>query len=180
LRAAAKALRLDSIRREALLAAFEEGFFDDPRAGFLLEDGSLRAVNAAASLLLDGGLSVNEVLKEIEACVTSGRTAWVRTSAGRFRVASYPAGGHDAGGPRVCFAESVATLAGFPLSLTPRQAAVLDGVAKGWSNETIALHFGTSAETVRRHVRHILLRTGARNRAQLLSYCLGASGRKLK
>ena len=53
--------------------------------------------------------------------------------------------------------------------LTDRQAAILSQIATGRSNAQIATSLGVSVETVRTHVKAILLRLGARDRAHAVA-----------
>jgi DNA-binding NarL/FixJ family response regulator len=50
--------------------------------------------------------------------------------------------------------------------LTPRERDVLRHVALGKSNKDIAAALDISEETVKTHVRHVLAKLGAENRAQ--------------
>ncbi|HYD40388.1 MAG TPA: helix-turn-helix transcriptional regulator [Anaeromyxobacter sp.] len=53
------------------------------------------------------------------------------------------------------------------LRLTPRQAQVLQGVARGASNKTIAVELGCAEISVERHVTALLARTGCPGRSAL-------------
>jgi DNA-binding NarL/FixJ family response regulator len=67
--------------------------------------------------------------------------------------------------------ESASSAAGerpFP-SLTEREFEVLDRIARGLSNEAIAARIGISVKTVQNNVSGILLKLGARDRAQLVA-----------
>ncbi|MGN6262958.1 MAG: helix-turn-helix transcriptional regulator [Ralstonia sp.] len=54
-----------------------------------------------------------------------------------------------------------------PKPLTPRQCDILKEVACGRSNSEIAERLHISVETVKTHVRQLLVRMGARNRTEL-------------
>lgn len=54
--------------------------------------------------------------------------------------------------------------------LTPREADVLRLIAAGRSNDEIARELYVSAATVKTHINHLLAKTGARDRAQLVRY----------
>ena len=69
-----------------------------------------------------------------------------------------PASGVEAG-------PSPATLE--PKPLTPRQCDILKEVACGRSNSEIAERLHISVETVKTHMRQLLVRMGARNRTEL-------------
>jgi len=59
---------------------------------------------------------------------------------------------------------------GAPGGLTPREAQVLAEVAAGLSNGEIAAKLFISDTTVKTHVNHLLVKTGMRDRAQLVAY----------
>jgi DNA-binding NarL/FixJ family response regulator len=54
--------------------------------------------------------------------------------------------------------------------LTTREIEVLTEIAAGLSNAEIAERFRVSRTTVKAHVKHLLAKTGMRNRAQLVAY----------
>jgi DNA-binding NarL/FixJ family response regulator len=54
-----------------------------------------------------------------------------------------------------------------PKPLTPRQCDILKEVACGRSNSEIAERLHISVETVKTHMRQLLVRMGARNRTEL-------------
>jgi DNA-binding NarL/FixJ family response regulator len=60
--------------------------------------------------------------------------------------------------------------AGAPGGLTPREAQVLAEIAAGLSNGEIAAKLFISDTTVKTHVNHLLVKTGMRDRAQLVAY----------
>ena len=59
---------------------------------------------------------------------------------------------------------------GAPGGLTPREAQVLSEIAAGLSNGEIAAKLFISDTTVKTHVNHLLVKTGMRDRAQLVAY----------
>lgn len=59
---------------------------------------------------------------------------------------------------------------GLPDDLSPREAEVLRLIAAGLSNGEIAAALFVSNATVKTHINHILSKTGARDRAQVVRY----------
>jgi ATP/maltotriose-dependent transcriptional regulator MalT len=52
-----------------------------------------------------------------------------------------------------------------PARLTKREWGVVELIAGGMSNDEIAVYLGLSTETIKSHVRHVLGKLGAKNRA---------------
>lgn len=59
--------------------------------------------------------------------------------------------------------------------LTPKQTAVCELVAKGWSNKEIALKLNVSRRTVEDHRAEIYDKMGVRNAVELVRKILGAT-----
>lgn len=59
-------------------------------------------------------------------------------------------------------------------SLTPKQQAVCDLVARGWMNKEIAQKLGISSRTVEDHRDTIYKKLGVRNAVELVRKVLGA------
>jgi len=57
-----------------------------------------------------------------------------------------------------------------PQGLTPREVEVLTEVASGLSNAQIAERLCVSTTTIKAHIKHLLAKTGMRDRAQLVVY----------
>jgi len=57
----------------------------------------------------------------------------------------------------------------FPAALSHRESAVIEAMASGETDGQIAAHLGVSVPTVKTHVRSILRKTSARNRAQAIA-----------
>jgi len=70
------------------------------------------------------------------------------------------------------------SLSQFAEELTGREAEVLALVARGLSNAEIAQTLGLSIETIRTHVKHVYMKTGARDRAHavIIAYESGLAG----
>src|SRR5206468_7984015 len=83
----------------------------------------------------------------------------------RSLIAAFAAASGEA--PRAQFAET----------LTGREAEVLALLARGLSNAEIAENLNLSVETIRTHVKHVYMKTGARDRAHavIIAYQMGLS-----
>lgn len=53
--------------------------------------------------------------------------------------------------------------------MTPRQIQILVMAANGFSNQEIGDELGVSFETVKTHVKHLLLKLNARNKAHAVT-----------
>jgi DNA-binding NarL/FixJ family response regulator len=59
-----------------------------------------------------------------------------------------------------------ATLLGEPVSLTPRERQLLDGLEEGWRFKQIACRLGISEATAKTHARHLFRKLDATSRAE--------------
>ncbi len=65
------------------------------------------------------------------------------------------------------------TVAQSSATLSPRELSVLELVGEGHQNRQIGLMLGISEETVKSHVRSVLGKLGARNRAHMVALGFG-------
>jgi DNA-binding NarL/FixJ family response regulator len=143
---------------ESVLAALRAG-----ARGFLTKDAGaadiLQAVSAvsAGKALLDPGIQRRLVEAIVSGEAPEGQGAGA--GPGGFRPAGPPPGAGaspDGAGPSG--------------GLTRREAEVLAEIAAGLSNGEIAAKLFISDTTVKTHVNHLLVKTGMRDRAQLVAY----------
>ena len=127
--------------------------------GFSDDDPVVAALRAGARGLLteDAG----EVLQAMPA-VRAGE-AQLDISAQR-RLAGATVRGERAGVPGAWQADAA------PDGLTQREVEVLTEIAAGLSNAEIAGKFRISGATVKSHINHLLTKTAARDRGQLVAY----------
>src|SRR5690606_8891916 len=71
-------------------------------------------------------------------------------------------------GPAAPSAAGPSSLPSLPDELTPREVEVLALVGAGLSNAEIGARLVISPATTKTHIRHLLAKTGARDRAQLV------------
>jgi len=96
---------------------------------------------------------------------------WLETARERFRARDLPAMVDRCS---QLLSAPPPTLAGC-LGITPREAEVLDLIARGLSNKDIAAALNLSPRTVEKHVESLLRKVGARSRTELVAIAGSAS-----
>ena len=127
---------------------------------FCDDDSVFAALRAGARGYLTKNASAGEILQALSA-VCAGDAQLDPSVQRRLLeavVSGAPAGGS---GPRA---------ADPPDGLTQREVEVLTEIGAGLSNDEIAAKFLISGATVKSHINHLLAKTGARDRAQLVGY----------
>lgn len=125
---------------ESVLAALRAG-----ARGYLTKDAGADDILSAVSAVVEGKASLDPGIQRrlVEAFVRGEMPQ---------QAGSAQAGGEPPGG------------------LTKREAEVLAEIAAGLSNGEIAAKLFISDTTVKTHVNHLLVKTGMRDRAQLVGY----------
>jgi DNA-binding NarL/FixJ family response regulator len=137
---------------ESVLAALRAG-----ARGFLTKDAGATDILEAMSAVSAGNASLDPSVQRrlVEAIVSGELPDRPPAPADAARGAAEP--------PEPASARA-------PGGLTPREAEVLTEVAAGLSNGEIAAKLFISDTTVKTHVNHLLVKTGMRDRAQLVAY----------
>jgi len=130
---------------------------------FCDDDTVFAALRAGARGYLTKNASAGEILQALSA-VRAG-DAQMDPSVQRRLLEAVVSGGPP-GGPGA----PAAGPAGPPDGLTQREVEVLTEIGAGLSNAEIAAKFRISSATVKSHINHLLAKTGARDRAQLVGY----------
>jgi DNA-binding NarL/FixJ family response regulator len=130
---------------------------------FCNDDTVFAALRAGARGYLTKNASAGEILQALSA-VCAG-DAQMDPSVQRRLLEAVISGGPP-GGPGA----PAAGPAGPPDGLTQREVEVLTEIGAGLSNAEIAAKFRISGATVKSHINHLLAKTGARDRAQLVGY----------
>jgi DNA-binding NarL/FixJ family response regulator len=130
---------------------------------FCDDDTVFAALRAGARGYLTKNASAGEILQALSA-VRAG-DAQMDPSVQRRLLEAVVSGGPP-GGPGA----PAAGPAGPPDGLTQREVEVLTEIGAGLSNAEIAAKFRISGATVKSHINHLLAKTGARDRAQLVGY----------
>jgi DNA-binding NarL/FixJ family response regulator len=119
-----------------------------------LDHGLVGAVRAGAWGYLSRDVTPHQLARAVR-LVTGGR---VVMECALTREQFQRLGGLDDGAP-----------GGGALTLTPKETKVIQAMAEGHTDEQIARHLGVSVPTVKTHVRSILRKTSARNRAAAIA-----------
>jgi DNA-binding NarL/FixJ family response regulator len=130
---------------------------------FCNDDTVFAALRAGARGYLTKNASAGEILQALSA-VCAG-DAQMDPSVQRRLLEAVISGGPP-GGPGA----PAAGPTGPPDGLTQREVEVLTEIGAGLSNAEIAAKFRISGATVKSHINHLLAKTGARDRAQLVGY----------
>ena len=137
---------------ESVLAALRAG-----ARGFLTKDAGAADILQAMSVVTEGNALLDpSVQRRLVEAIVSGEIP---------DGPATPGDGADRGTEPPQAAGPSA-----PGGLTPREAEVLTVVAAGLSNGEIAAKLFISDTTVKTHINHLLVKTGMRDRAQLVVY----------
>ena len=111
--------------------------------------------------------------RDVFPALRSGARGYLTKDAGADEIAAAVRAVH-AGETRLDATVQAMLVAGvteeLPDDLTSREAEVLTLIARGLSNREIAERLVISNATVKTHVNHLLMKTGARDRAQAVRY----------
>jgi DNA-binding NarL/FixJ family response regulator len=110
--------------------------------GFLTKDAGAEDIRAAIEAVSRGEAALDPAVQHHVVAALSGETA----------------------------GERVAPAAELPDGLTPREAEVLELIARGLTNAEIARELVVSEATVKSHVNHLFAKAGVRDRAQAVAY----------
>jgi DNA-binding NarL/FixJ family response regulator len=148
---------------ESVLAALHAG-----ARGFLTKDAGAADILQAVSAVSEGKALLDPGIQRrlVEAVLSRGMPGGPGAGAGR--PGAWPNGVPPAGAALSAAAspDRVDPAGG----LTRREAEVLAEIAAGLSNGEIAAKLFISDTTVKTHVNHLLVKTGMRDRAQLVAY----------
>jgi DNA-binding NarL/FixJ family response regulator len=117
--------------------------------GYLTKDASAEEIHQALRTVLSGQAVIDPVVQHHLVDAVAAGTGG----------APDPGGAYGTAGPPQ-----------LPDGLTAREAEVLALIAEGLSNAEIAERLVVSEATVKSHINHLLSKTGARDRAQAVTY----------
>ena len=152
----------DGVEATRLIACQQPGVRVVVLTAFSDDDSVFAALRAGARGYLTKNAGAGEILQALSA-VRAG-DALLDPSVQR-RLVEAVVNGAPADGPGTQEA-----LAGPPDGLTEREIEVLTEIGAGLSNAEIAGKLRVSGATVKSHINHLLAKTGARDRAQLVRY----------
>lgn len=172
-------------RLVGILAGLRQGLEVGGTAIVVIDaDGFVGFCSAAAAELLQGAAGSTEI--EVGGFVGEPLASWL---AGGGTVGRLPIDGRDDsllarcvkgdGGSRVVLLERAAQVLSLEalgqLGLTPREAEVLRGLARGEDQESVASELAVSRRTVAKHVQHIHAKLGVSSRAQAVATAWAAT-----
>lgn len=143
------------------------------------DDWVLAALRAGARGFLTKNASADEILRAVTV-VSAGEAEFDPSVQRRLLEALTRGDGFGtvttagAGGGSVTGTEPAPAAAQLDADLTQRETEVLTEIAAGLSNAEIAGKLVISDTTVKTHINHLLAKTGARDRAQLVAYAFHA------
>jgi len=156
--------RCDGVEATRRLARAQPGIHIVVLTSYSDDESVLAALRAGARGFLTKDVGATDILQAVSA-VSEGKALLdpgIQRRLVEAIVSGEMPGQQDAGAPR--------DGAGAAGGLTRREAEVLAEVAAGLSNGEIAAKLFISDTTVKTHVNHLLVKTGMRDRAQLVAY----------
>ena len=156
--------RCDGVEATRRLARAQPGIHIVVLTSYSDDESVLAALRAGARGFLTKDVGATDILQAVSA-VSEGKALLdpgIQRRLVEAIVSGEMPGRQDTGAPR--------DGAGAAGGLTRREAEVLAEVAAGLSNGEIAAKLFISDTTVKTHVNHLLVKTGMRDRAQLVAY----------
>jgi len=156
--------RCDGVEATRRLARAQPGIHIVVLTSYSDDESVLAALRAGARGFLTKDVGATDILQAVSA-VSEGKALLdpgIQRRLVEAIVSGELPGRRDTGAPR--------DGAGAAGGLTRREAEVLAEVAAGLSNGEIAAKLFISDTTVKTHVNHLLVKTGMRDRAQLVAY----------
>jgi len=156
--------RCDGVEATRRLARAQPGIHIVVLTSYSDDESVLAALRAGARGFLTKDVGATDILQAVSA-VSEGKALLdpgIQRRLVEAIVSGELPGRRDTGAPR--------DGAGAAGGLTRREAEVLAEIAAGLSNGEIAAKLFISDTTVKTHVNHLLVKTGMRDRAQLVAY----------